>query len=84
MRAGTAESVIEIEMAEGGIEIVAPEQADNPPSKPNAFRTAAWTRNHTGGFGQFVGSALTVLARFAGGARCRLGIAALGERRRNG
>src|ERR1700675_5003089 len=32
--AGTAEPVVEIEMAEGGIEIVTPQQADDPAAEP--------------------------------------------------
>lgn len=36
----TAETVIEIEMAERGVDIVAPDQADNAPAKPDAFGIA--------------------------------------------
>ena len=38
MAAGAAEAIIEIEMAEGGVEIVAPHQHDDAPTEPDAFR----------------------------------------------
>ena len=38
--ARAAETVVEIKVAESGIEVVAPQQADHPPAKPNAFRIA--------------------------------------------
>ena len=38
--ARAAETVVEIKVAEGGVEVVAPQQADHPPSKPNAFGIA--------------------------------------------
>ena len=40
MAARAAEAVVEVEMAEGGIEIVAPEQVDHAPAQPDAFRIA--------------------------------------------
>ena len=76
-----AEAVVEIEMAEGGIEIVAPEQADHPPAEPDAFRIA-------GGPAEQLARPRRIrrafLAVFAGRPACalacrRLGIGALGE-----
>src|ERR1700730_17152487 len=34
----TTEPVVKVEMAKGGIEVVAPQQTDHPPSQPHAFR----------------------------------------------
>src|SRR5208282_216834 len=36
----TAESIVEVEMAEGGVEIVAPEQTDHAAAEPYAFGMA--------------------------------------------
>ena len=83
MRAGAGESVIEVEMAEGGVQVVAPEQADDPPAEPNAFRASGRAGDQAGGFGKFIGSALAVFAGLAGGSGRGLGVAALGEGRRN-
>src|SRR5262245_43700497 len=49
-----AEPVVQVEMAEGGIEIVAPEQADHPPAEPDAFRTAGRTAQELLRLGKFV------------------------------
>ena len=38
MAGRTAETVVKIEMPEGGVEIVAPHQPDHPPAEPDAFR----------------------------------------------
>jgi len=40
MAAGAAETVVKIEMPEGGIEVVQPHQADHPASQPDAFGVA--------------------------------------------
>src|SRR5215470_1496040 len=50
----TAEAVVEVEMAEGGVEIVAPEQADDPPAEPDAFRVGGGAAQKLLGFGEFV------------------------------
>src|SRR5262245_44214695 len=49
-----AEPVVQVEMAEGGIEIVAPEQADHPPAEPDAFRAAGRTAQELLRLGKFV------------------------------
>jgi len=71
MTAGTAEPVIEIEMTKGGIEVVAPHQANDPPAEPHAFRVTGRTIDDLGGFREFIGLTLAVLGgvRWAGGGR---------------
>ena len=54
MAARAAETVVKIEMAEGGIEIVAPQQADHPAAEPDAFRIAGRSVKHALRFGVFV------------------------------
>ena len=41
-------------MAEGGIEVVAPEQAHHPAAEPDAFRVGGRTAQELGGLGEFV------------------------------
>ena len=60
MAAGAAEPVVEIEVAEGGIEIVEPHQADDAPAEPDAFGIAGRTVDGLGRLGEFVGLALVV------------------------
>ena len=38
-----AEPVIKIEMAKGGVEVVAPHQPNDAPAKPDAFRISSGT-----------------------------------------
>ena len=87
MAAGAAEAVVEIEVAEGGVEVVPPHQADHAPAEPDAFRIAGRAVDRLRGLDEFVGLALVVLGgvgRRAG--RLRLFLrgrgAALGESRR--
>src|SRR3984893_3342930 len=49
-----AESIVEIEMAECRVEIVAPEQVDHPSAEPDAFGISCGTGKHTRGFGELV------------------------------
>ena len=44
MGARAAEAVVKIEMAECGVEVVAPKQADDAAAKPDAFRIAGRPR----------------------------------------
>ena len=67
MAAGAAESVVEIEVPEGGIEIVHPHQTDDAAAEPHAFGISGRAINGLGGFGELVGLALAVL----GGVRRR-------------
>ena len=81
--ARAAEAVVKVEVAEGGVEVVAPEQADHPAAEPDAFRVAGRPGQHAGGFGDLV----DLLLAFLGGvgrpvsAVGRLAVAALGRRR---
>ncbi len=82
--ARAAEPIIKIEMAECGVEVVAPEQSDHPASEPDAFRIAGRPAHLGGGFGKFIEFALGILGRVGLGGLGRfvagLGIAALGVR----
>jgi len=63
MSARTAESVVEIEVTEGGVEIVEPHQADDPTAEPNAFRVAGRAVDGLLGFDELVGLALIIFLR---------------------
>jgi hypothetical protein len=63
---GTAETVVQIEMAKGGVEIVTPHQSNHAPAKPNAFRVSGRAVDHLCRFYEFVGLALVIL----GGVGC--------------
>src|SRR6202035_2973901 len=54
MAARAAETVVKVEMAESGIEIVAPQQADHPAAEPNAFGISGRTTQRLLRFGKFV------------------------------
>jgi hypothetical protein len=64
--AWAAKSIVKIQMPERGVEVVAPEQADDAPPEPDAFRVTGGTVNRARGFGEFVGLSLTLLARVGG------------------
>ena len=85
MRARAAEPVVEVEMAEGGVHVVPPQQPDHPAAEPDAFRVAGRAADQAGGFGELVDLALGVLGGIGRLGRRRLvaglGIAALGEGR---
>jgi hypothetical protein len=68
--AGTAKTVVKVKMAKGRIEVVAPEQTDDPPAQPNAFRIAGRAIENTLGLGEFI-DFLGFLGR-VGGRRGRL------------
>ena len=38
----TAKAIVKIEVAEGGVEVVAPEQPDYTSAEPNAFGIGGW------------------------------------------
>ncbi len=59
--AGAAEPVVEIEVPESGVEIVAPHQAHHTAAEPDTFRVAGRAVNDLGGLDEFVGLALVVL-----------------------
>jgi hypothetical protein len=61
--AGTAETIINIQMPQSGINVVAPHQAHHAAAKPDAFRVSGRATDSLGRFGEFVGLALIVLGR---------------------
>src|SRR5438105_13689493 len=60
-----AEPVVEVEMTEGGVEIVPIQKTNNPAAKPHAFRIGGGAAEEPFSFGKFVDGPL-VLAAFAG------------------
>jgi len=54
MAARAAKPVIEVKMAERGIEIVAPQEADNPAAEPDAFGIAGRSVQDVLGLGEFI------------------------------
>ena len=84
MSARTAEAVIEIEMAEGGVEVVDPHQANHAAAEPDAFGIAGRAADGLGGLGKFSRLALILLGGvgICGGVLAlvlSVGIAALGK-----
>src|SRR5947209_13666043 len=87
---GTAKTVVQIEMAEGGVEIVAPHQDHHAAAEPDAFRVSGRAIDGLRRLDEFIGLALIVFGRISrssrvGGSRLAgliLGakVAALGER----
>lgn len=71
--AGAAEPIIEIEVTERGVEIVAPHQRHNAAAEPDAFGIARRTIDGLCGFGEFVALALAVPGGSFGGAG-RIGV----------
>lgn len=65
--AGAAETIVKIEVAEGGVEVVAPHQADHAAAKPDAFRIAGGAVDRLGRFDEFVRLALAFLGGGFGG-----------------
>ena len=61
MRTGAAEPVVKVEVPEGGVEIVPPQQADYPAAEPDALRIAGRPGEHTRRFGNFVDAFLAFL-----------------------
>src|SRR3954451_5418718 len=68
MAGWAAEAVVQIEMTESGIEIVAPEQADHPPAQPQTLRVGGRAAQQSLGLGKLV----DLLLRVLGVARRRL------------
>jgi len=84
--ARAAEPVVKVEVPEGGIEVVAPQQIDHAPPEPDAFRIARRAGHGPLGLGEFVDLLLSLLAGVGRRGRrlfARLGRAVLGERRRD-
>jgi hypothetical protein len=62
--AGTAETVVQIEVTKGGVEIVEPHQTYDPATEPDAFGVSRRAIDDLGRFGELVG---LVLVGFLGG-----------------
>lgn len=65
-----SEAIVEIEMTEGRIQVIAPHQKNYATAEPDAFRISRRTINDARGFDEFVGFALTVFG--AVGSICRV------------
>jgi hypothetical protein len=61
--AGAAEPVIQIEVTERGVQIVAPHQDDDAPAKPDAFRVSSRAAERLRRLNEFIGLALIVFCR---------------------
>ena len=59
--AGATEPFVKIKMAECGIEVVAPHQADHAPAEPDAFRVSCGAVDRLRGFHELIGLALAIL-----------------------
>ena len=68
MPAGAPEPIVEVEVPEGGIEIVMRNQNDGTAAEPDAFGVAGRAVDGLGGLGEFVGLALVILGGLRGGA----------------
>src|SRR5436309_184717 len=83
MGPGTAEPVVQVEVAEGGVHVIPPHQSDHAAAEPDALRIAGGPVYQSSGFREFVDLALGILGgigRLGGGwLVAALGIAALGE-----
>ena len=63
MAARAAKPVVEVEMAEGGVEIVAPHQNHDAAAEPDAFRISGRAIDGLRRLDEFVGLALAVFGR---------------------
>ena len=78
MAAWAAEPVVEVEVPERGIEVIAPHQADHAAAEPDTFRVPGGSIEDLLRLDEFVGLALIVLCRIGGACGClALGILAL-------
>src|SRR5262249_44927349 len=74
-----AEPVVQVEMAEGGIEIVLPEQSDHPSPEPDAFWTAGRAAQDLLRLGKFIGFVWGILGVAGGRLVGRLLLWGLGQ-----
>jgi hypothetical protein len=61
--AGAAKTVVQIEMAKRGVEVVAPHQAHDAAAEPDAFGVSGRAVERLGGLDEFIGLALIIAAR---------------------
>src|SRR5262245_37309140 len=66
MAARAAEAVVKVEVAEGGIEVIEPHQADHATAEPDAFGVAGGAIDGLLGLDEFGGLALIVLDGLGG------------------
>jgi hypothetical protein len=66
MAAGAAETVVQIEVTKGSVEIVEPHQAHDPATEPDAFRVSGGAIDDLGRFGELVGLVLVGFLRGIG------------------
>ena len=81
--ARAAETIIEVDMAKRGIEVVDPDQLHHPPPEPDAFGISGRAVDGLGRFNELVGLALIFLGRIGccivGGRLALVLVAALGK-----
>jgi hypothetical protein len=75
--AGAAKPVVQIEMAEGGVEIVAPHQDHHAAAEPDAFRVSGRAIEGLRRLDEFIGLALAVFSRISRSRTCRSRLAGL-------
>ena len=66
MTAGAAEALVQVQVTERRIEVVAPHQPDHPPSKPDAFRVSRGAIDRLGRLDELVSLALAFLCYVRG------------------
>jgi len=78
----TTEAIVKVEVAKRGVQIVTPQQADNPPAEPYAFRITRRAVYGLLSLGKFISLLCLLLA--VGGRRLIgwFGVTALGKSRR--
>lgn len=62
--AWTAEAVVQVQVAEGCIHVVPPQQSDHPAAKPDALGIAGWPVQQARRLGELVNPALRLFGRF--------------------
>ena len=65
----TSKTIVEVEMPECSVQIIAPKQSNHAPAEPDAFRIAGWAAHLGRSLGKFINPALRIL--------CRIGLACL-------
>jgi hypothetical protein len=86
MTGGATKSIVQVEMAEGLVQIIIPEAADHALAKPHAFGVAGRPAQAPFGFCVFVDLLVRILAVVGGWSAliARLWLGALGKKRRPG
>jgi hypothetical protein len=54
MPARAAEPIVEIEMPESGVKVVAPQKVHHTAAQPDALRIGGWSAESSGGFGEIL------------------------------